>query len=177
MTGTQIKTPVDTFVGEVIDNAEALIGINEGISKMGPIVEVTAVSTAYVKNVWTNLPTACIKVTEVNIDDDYNTIYLGYRISSNGQQIMMIDSENYIVHYTREPIPLAVITDTPEMHVAYHKCLTTYLKGWYKYKEAIDAEEKLEGLKFMDTDFYNEIARIKRSLGNKPMQMIAQRHS
>jgi hypothetical protein len=178
MTGLQIKSQTEAFTGEIMDNTEALTGINEGISKMGPIVEDEVAATDYISSIWYNLPNNCIKVTEVNPSACLRTVYTGYRTSSNGQQILFADSGSYVIRYNREPNPLAVITDTPEMHVAYHKCLVTYLKGWFKYKEAIDNDEKQEGLKFMETDFYGEVAQVRKSLrSNRNVQMIAQRHA
>lgn len=177
MTGSQIKSKTEAFTGETMDDIEALTGINEGVSKMGPIVEDEVPATDYIASIWYNLPSDCIKVTEVNPSTCSRTIYNGYRISSNGQQILFADSGSYVIRFNREPNQLAVITDTPEMHVAYHKCLVTYLKGWYKYKEAIDNDEKQEGLKFMETDFYGELSQVRKSLrSNRNMQMIPQRH-
>lgn len=177
MTGSQIKSQAEAFIGEIMDNTEALTGINEGISKMGPIVEDEVSAKCYAANTWYDLPENCMKVVEVNPEGYYGVICVDYRVSSNGRQIQFFNSGSYIIRYNREPLPLQAITATPEMHVAYHKCLVTYLKGWYKYKEAIDNDEKQEGLKFMDIDFYNEIERVRRSLkSNHNSQMIPQRH-
>lgn len=177
MTGSEIKAIVDAFVGETIDNALALIGINEGISKMGPIIVDSVASASYVKNTWYSLPSGCSRVTEVNIDDDNNTIYNGYRINSNGTKILFHDDDAYVIYYLRKPAKIVAITNTPEMHIDYHDSLATYLKGWYKYKEAIDDDEKQEGLHFMNNEFPAQWKQVKRDMTvGKPSQMVAQRY-
>ena len=176
MTGTQIKAQAAPMFRVVIDDADALIGINQGIYKMGDIVDDEIVSTAYTANTWYSLPAACIEVAEVNINDSKNTIYTGWKTNANGQKIMFSDSDNYIIHYTRNPEPLTAITSTPEMHISFHDCLVTYLIGWYKYKKAIDNDEKQEGWLFMSTQFPMELAKARRKLRRGPTQMVAQRH-
>lgn len=175
MTGSEIKAIVDSFIGETIDNAYALVGINEAISKMGPIVVDSVDSASYPANTWHSLPSNCSRVTEVNIDDDDNTVYNGWRINPDGTKILFLDDDDYIIYYLRKPAKLSAITNTPEMHVDYHDSLATYLKGWYIYKEAIDDDEKQEGMSFM-AQFADEWRQVKHDLKvGRPAQIIAQR--
>ena len=179
MTGIQIQSQAEIFLRQTMDaSTQALVGINEGISKMGDLVEDYVPSTAYTANTWYALPADCVKVTEVNLNDGYNTIYTGWRLSPKGQQILFFEDESFIIHYTREAIPLSTINDTLEMPAAYHKCLITYLKGWFRASRAIDDDEKREGENLMNAVFYREVEQVKRQFGrggNK--QMIAQRHA
>jgi hypothetical protein len=175
MTGTQIKTQAAPMMRWTMDDAAALIGINSGILKMGDIVDDEVASAAYVSGTWYSLPSACISVTEVNIDNDKNTSYTGWRTSANGQEIIFNDDGTYIIHYSRNPQTLTALTGTPEMHVSYHDCLVTYLIGWYKYKKAIDNDEKQEGSLFMNTQFPMELAKTRRKLRRRVIQMIASR--
>jgi hypothetical protein len=165
MTGLEIKAPADAFVGETIDNASALIGINEGISRIGPIVNDEVASTAYSAHTWYSLPATCSRVTEVNIDDTNNTTYTSYRVMGN--KILFPDAGTYIIHYLRKPAKLSAITNEPEMHIDYHDSLVTYLKGWFKYKEAIDDDEKMEGVNFMNNEFPAQWRQVQRDLTGK----------
>jgi len=175
MTGTQIKTQAAPLMRWTIDDADALTGINDGILKMGDIIDAEVPATSYKANVWYSLPSSCIIVTEVNKNDNSNTIYTGWKQSANGQQIIFNDDNTYIIHYTRNPNALQVLTETPEMHVAYHDSLVTYLIGWYKYKKAIDNEDKAEALMMMKTDFPAMVARVRRKLRRRAVQMVVSR--
>lgn len=178
MTGSEIKAAVEAMIGETIDDTKAKVGINEGMSKMDPIVSDLVSSASYTKNIWYSLPAACSRVTEVNINDDENTKYDGYRINADSTKILFLDDNDYLIHYLRKPSKLAVITDTPDMHIDYHDSLITYLKGWFIYTEAIDDDEKLEGRTLMENDFPGQWKQVKRqrSIG-RPSQMVAQRCS
>ena len=179
MNGLQIQSQAEIFLRESMDSStQALVGINEGISKMGDLVEDIVPAASYTAYTWYPLPSDCVKVTEVNLNDGYNTIYTGWRLSPKGQQILFPDAETCIIHYTREAIPLSTINDTPEMPAAFHKCLITYLKGWFRASNAIDDDEKREGENLTNAVFYRELEQVKRQFGrggNK--QMIAQRHA
>jgi hypothetical protein len=173
MTGLEIKSAVDLYMDDSMNTTDALTAINEAISFIGDMALIfDKVSSFYEANKWYDLPSACTYIDEVNINDGYNTIYTGYRIKGN--QILFGTAGNYIVHYRRQPNALTSLSNTPEVHVAYHSALVTYAKAWGRLK---DDDESIEGQRLMaqwEKDIQRVFNILRRKRGNE--QVLVVRH-
>lgn len=158
MTALDIKTAAEAYIDETMDSSEAIAAINRAMGIIGDMALVTAQTsiTAATDNSWVSLPDNLTNVLDV-IDSDGNP-YLAYR--QFGNQIFLTDAGTYTLWYRRLPNPIQVLSDTPEIHVAYHPALVTYVIAWWKLK---DDDENPDGVR-REQEFYDEVQRIYNSL-------------
>jgi hypothetical protein len=164
MTGTDIVARAQRYVDDTIDSDDALVAINEAIDKLGDLglIYESANITAGTANGWYPLPVDMTSL--VSVSDGNGNNYEDFQ--QRGLEIHFSASGVYTVFYRKHPEGIAVLTETPPVHVSYHDTLCTYLKGWFKLK---DDDESPDGLRLM-SQFENDAAKVfsilRRKRGN-----------
>jgi hypothetical protein len=174
MTGTEIKTRAEAYIGETIDDVNALKALNEAIDEIGDLGQVYEQATSalpFTAGAWYNLPARMTSLVEVT--DEEGKLYHGWRTRDN--LIHFNEDGIYTIHYRKLPDHMTTITDTPKLHPAYHNCLVTYLKGWTKLQ---DDDESPDGLRLM-SKFEQDVLRTYNALRRRrgPKQIKVIRHA
>jgi hypothetical protein len=188
MTGEEIQTAAELYMDDTIDDEDALEAINEALAKMGdmalvddskefadaeadteytfeepPLAGSTTVDKTWVTNV--------TSVRDSSGDEYYDyQLYMG-----DGVSIVFADDDTYTVRYRRMPAALADLTETPEIHTAFHRSLVTYLEAWAKLKE-FEGDDN-DGA-YLRQRFDEEVARTYSMLRRRrtPKQVQVIRH-
>lgn len=176
MTGQEIKERVEKYIDDEIETSLALEAINEAIDLIGDkslIFETVAYSAD--ANTWYLLPVDATMVTTVTKSESNNLFspYDGYKLE--GKNILFLDEGTFNIHYRRLPFGIAKLSDTPEIHKAFHQCLVTYLKAWIKLQED---DESLPGSVLMQ-QFDRDVQLISNNLkrSKNPVQWQVVRHA
>jgi hypothetical protein len=174
-----IQSAVQTFSESniTVSNTKAVAAMKLALSviadKSGYDLQVN--SADYTANVWnTNvLPENNLGVSEVNIDDGENTIYLGYQV--RGRDILFYDTGTYIIHYKALPTVPTAIDSTLEVHPIYFDALWEFALGYCRLSKW-DGDDNF-GMQLI-TDFRGIVNEKWDTLNKRkgPKQMMVQRH-
>jgi hypothetical protein len=159
MTGNEIHNAAAAYINGGIDENDALIAINEAMTKLGDMALVYDQATGddlggdgFDAGEWYDLPANLTNIVEVL--DSKNKQYSAW--TSYGNTIRFADTGTYTIVYRRMPIPLAALTADPEIHVAFHPALVTYVKAWHKLRE----DDKNADGQQLKQEFYAEAERV-----------------
>lgn len=176
MTGAQIKEAAEQYIDEFIDDPEALAAINRGLGIIGDLALVYDDAQITVnpgqENTWIDLPADLTTIREVVTSSDLLT-YTCWR--QRDGLISFRDPGEYIVYYRRLPRAIKNITDTPEVHPAWHQVLVTFLIAYWKLK---DDDENPDGLRHYEL-FREEVQRVFHTLSRNrgPGRVTVIRHA
>lgn len=174
MTGTQIKTRVEKYIDDTIEDSDALEAINEALAILGDQGLIYAtISFEATAGTWYNLPANCTLV--VNVTKLNGNMYYPYSdYFLEGNNILFSDTGSYILHYRKIPTPLTTLSETPDVHESFQQCIVTYLKSWFKLR---DDDESSDGLRLAQ-QFERDIQRVFNTLvrNRKPNQAMVIRH-
>lgn len=161
MTGAEIRSAAQAYIDEMIEDEDALVGINAGLGGLGDMALLYK-STALVTeadNSWSTLATDCTNVVEVRTQAGAR--YMDWK--QRGDKIFIRGTGSYTYHYRAIPPRLAALTAPPGVHSGFHELLATYLAGWWKLK---DDDENPDGQRLM-TKFEQDRDKLFQSLRTK----------
>jgi hypothetical protein len=143
VTGQEIRTAAEQYVGRTVTEAKAVVILNEALDQLMDLglVYATIEVAATVKQ-WYDLPDdATFIVNVTNKDGDY---YTGWE--AIGNQIRFLTAGTFYVMARRLTGHLTTIAEIPEVHPMFHPVLVDYFKGYLKLQVN---DESSDGLRLM----------------------------
>jgi hypothetical protein len=168
MTGEQIKAAAERYIGDTLDPVDALEGINQALVWLADRASLwgeTVINAA--ADTWYDLPNDCIGVLEVAAASGEAREYV-----KRDNRIKFAEADTYTVRYRRLPREMTALTETPEVHQAFHRVLVTGLKAWWKL---MDDEENPDGLRLLakfERDAEYAAALVRRKSGPATVQVV-----
>lgn len=161
MTGLEIKQAAQRYIDEMIDDEDAIEGINAGLAEIGDMAllyKTVDITTTNPKS-WEDLPDDCTNVIEVVTSTGGK--YLDWK--QRGDKLFIADPGTYTVHHRTVPAEIAALDTELAVHPSYQRCLVTYLAAWWKLK---DDDQSPDGLRLMDR-FERQCLRVFQSIRRK----------
>ncbi|MEW6045008.1 MAG: hypothetical protein AB1609_00765 [Bacillota bacterium] len=162
MTGKEIKTAAEAYIGETMDDTDALEGINAALRWLndnGLVYDSTEIAAE--AKTWTSLPVNFITVSEVT--NSAGELYTDYR--QRVGQIIFAEADTYTVFGRRVVAQLANLNETPELHLAFHGSLVDHLIGWWKLKQDPDDADGDYHVKKFERDAMRTSLTLRSSRG------------
>lgn len=130
----------------------------------------------YAANTWNLdvLPENHLGVTEVNINDNYNTFYSGYR--TRGRDILFYKSGSYIIHYKAMAEEPNSVADEIKVHPIYKDALWDFMLGYCRLSKWDGEDEVGQAL----VTSFNDVVASKWAIINlrgNHGQVVAIRHA
>lgn len=154
MTGLEIKTLAESFTDDVIENADALIWINECLNDLSINGAYTNSTTITVEDdsLFYELPSDFLQLLFVLKDgEEYNGFYYVF-----GNMIRFSEKGEYTVWYRAMLSELSSLADNLQCNQVFHKIISLFVASRYKSK---DDDENADALRLM-----NEYERKKRDI-------------
>lgn len=146
MTGTQIKALAETHVDDTIEDADALLWLNEcQIEDLGVDARVLESAEIVVTSTttWYDLPVDFLAMNE--IETSTGAEYTGsYKI--RGGKIRFSTTGTFTLWYYKIPAELTALTETPEAHILLHRPLALFLAARFK---SMDDDENPDAARLM----------------------------
>jgi hypothetical protein len=131
MTGTEMKTAANSFVGSALTDADTVTAIKEFIDKIGALAQGNGtITVAMVAYTWYDLPDDAIEVEK--LEDSQHRQYIGYE--KKGQRIRVYTSGTYEIYCTKLPAVYSDISQGPAIRLVFHPACLEYVKAYAMLK-------------------------------------------
>ncbi len=168
MTGKQIKAAAEKYIGETIDDVDAIEGINQALVWLGDRAglwgEITIQAAA---DTWYDLPNDCLGVLEVQAASGQVQ-----QFEKRDNRIRFAAGDTYTVRYRKLPPEMTALTEEPAVHKVFHRILATGLAAWWKLKDDDESADGLRLLAKFERDANEAAALLRRKPGPATVQVV-----
>lgn len=159
MTVSEILQLAGYHVDDIIDAVDGGIAwLNEGLSALGANALLFGTTTIDALEVGTFYPLPANALDVMKVLDAAGDYYLGY--NCQGNNISFADAGTYTVTYRRLPAPVSAVSDTPEVHQAFHPVLALFVASRFKSR---NDDENPDSVRLMN-EFAAGVGRVSSVL-------------
>jgi len=149
VTGEEIQTLAESYIDDTIEDADAVLWINDFLREPDLIPYFRYTSTQEItvsdSETWYARTSGHLNIVEILDSDDDK--YTGeYELNFDRDKIRIPDPDTYTVYSIIKPTKISALSETPVINEAFHEACSRYVAGKFKLE---DNDQNPDGLRLM----------------------------